>query len=224
MGALWECPQLVDVDGHSILVSSVWDADQLHYAGYGVGRYDDGRFTARTWGRLTYGPSYYAPSFFRDAEGRPCLLFWLRGVADAEAGWASAHSIPHTIRMEGDRLVATPHPDLETRRGAAGSSGSQLGSAADVVWEPASDGGRLDVRSKGRVRLALTVSQGVLTARTEAGAEAMPFAGGAVRLVLDGPIAEISTSEGLLGIALAPPAPDYEVESSGGPFAAWSLE
>ena len=43
MGALWECPQIFELDGRAVMVSSVWDADVLHYAGYAVGTYDDGR-------------------------------------------------------------------------------------------------------------------------------------------------------------------------------------
>ena len=94
MGALWECPQLIDVDGHAVMVSSVWDDDVLHYAGYAIGTYADGTFTATRWGRLTYGDSYYAPSFYRDSAGRPCLSFWMRGVADIADGWAGAHVSP----------------------------------------------------------------------------------------------------------------------------------
>src|SRR3712207_8672243 len=54
------------VGGRHVLITSVWEDDVLHHAGYAVGRYDQGRFTAESWGRLTYGASYYAPSFFRD--------------------------------------------------------------------------------------------------------------------------------------------------------------
>ncbi|WP_210479249.1 glycoside hydrolase family 32 protein [Naasia sp. SYSU D00948] len=222
-GALWECPQVVDVDGSSVLVSSVWDADALHYAAYGIGTYADGSFRAEHWGRLTYGPSYYAPSFFRDAEGRPCLLFWMRGVSDVEAGWASAHSVPHVLTVTGDRTSAAPHPDLERYRAPEASEGTPLGTAADVVWDPQSDAARLEVRSGGRVRMALTTSPGELTLHSDAGPEAMPFEGGTVRLILDGPVAEVSTSSGLLGVALAAPASDYVVQSSGGLLTAWPL-
>ncbi len=121
MGALWECPQIIEVDGRHVMVSSIWDDDVLLHVGYAVGTYADGRFTAEPWGRLTHGPSYYAPSFFRDADGRPCLTFWMRGVHDLDAGWASAHSLPHVLSLDGDVLVATPHPDVERyRRQTAG--------------------------------------------------------------------------------------------------------
>ena len=39
MGALWECPQIFEIDGRAVMVSSVWDDDVLHYAGYAVGTY-----------------------------------------------------------------------------------------------------------------------------------------------------------------------------------------
>ena len=141
MGALWECPQIIEVDGRHVMVSSIWDDDVLLHVGYAIGTYADGRFTAETWGRLTYGPSYYAPSFFRDADGRPCLTFWMRGVHDLDAGWASAHSLPHVLSLDGDALVATPHPDVERYRSEAAG-----GTALDVVWTPG-DTGELVVES-----------------------------------------------------------------------------
>ena len=54
MGALWECPQFFEVDGVDVMVSSVWDADVLHYAGYATGAYRGGRFTAH--GRAAFAP------------------------------------------------------------------------------------------------------------------------------------------------------------------------
>jgi beta-fructofuranosidase len=111
-GTMWECPQLFEIDGSHVLVTSIWEDDVLHYVAYGVGSYTDGRFTARSWGQLSYGKSYYAPSFFRDKDGAPSLIFWVRGVISPEGQWASALSVPHTLTLDGDTLVATPHADL----------------------------------------------------------------------------------------------------------------
>lgn len=111
-GTMWECPQLFQIDGIHVLVTSVWEDDVLHYVAYGVGSYSDGIFTARTWKQLTYGPGYYAPSFFRDKEGKPSLIFWIREVKSPDRKWASALSIPHTLTLENDTLIATPHEDL----------------------------------------------------------------------------------------------------------------
>lgn len=212
MGALWECPQIFEVDGRWVMVSSVWDADVLYYAGYAVGHYADGRFTAESWGRLTYGPSYYAPSFFRDADGRPCLTFWMRGVADIEAGWASAHSVPYVLGLDGDRLLAAPHPDLDGHREAQSESGSVDGLAADIVWSPGSDGSLVASGSAGG-RLELRHEGDLLVARTGEERHELPFDGGEVRVVLDAQVVEVSASSGTLGFTWAPEGDGLSVTS-----------
>lgn len=151
-GTLWECPQIFEIEGKHVMVTSVWEDDVLHYVVYAVGDYEDGRFTAHQWHRLTYGDSYYAPSFFRDRDGEPNLVFWMRGAADEDSGWASAHSVPHRLTLEGDRLVTQPHPEvLEQLRSFekdADGRGPEL-----LTWDPArgdlhvsSDSGSLTLR------------------------------------------------------------------------------
>jgi beta-fructofuranosidase len=215
MGALWECPQIIDVDGRAVMVSSVWEADVLYYAGYAIGRYEAGIFTAEGWGRLTYGDSYYAPSFFRDDRGRPCLTFWMRGVADFEAGWASAHSIPYVLSVDGGVLVASPHPDLERYRSVQGADRID-GLAADIVWAP--DSGELTVASGGQVVVSLAATADGLRVRTADGDAVVPVSGD-VRVVIDGPVLEISSAAGLFGAAVAPAGEVLTVEVNGEPKA-----
>jgi beta-fructofuranosidase len=216
MGALWECPQIFEVDGRHVMVSSVWDDDVLHYAGYALGRYSGGEFVAETWGRLTYGPSYYAPSFFRDAEGRPCLTFWMRGVHDLAAGWAGAHSLPHVLTLDGDRLVATPHPDVDSyRRPAEG------GTALDVVWEPGRTGDLVVDDANGTV-LTLHLVDRALTVSTSDENWTMP-ATGAVRVILDAQAAEVSSAGGVLGLGLPADGSGYRVRADGD-LQTWALK
>ena len=203
LGALWECPQVIEVDGVSVMVSSVWDADVLHYAGYAVGEYAAGRFAASGWGRLTCGPSYYAPSFFRDAQGRPCLLFWMRGVADLEQGWASAHSVPYVLGVQGGRLTAAPHPDLERYRGPAVADGAVPGLAADVVWSPR-DGATLVVSSADAPVLRVQAGPEALEAWVDGQVWQVPFGGGPVRVILDAQTIEISSPAGMLALVEHP--------------------
>ena len=222
MGALWECPQVIEVDGRHVMVSSVWDDDVLHYAGYAVGRYADGTFTAEAWGRLTYGPSYYAPSFFRDDDGGPCLLFWMRGVADAASGWASAHSVPHVLTLDGDTLVATPHPDILKYRGAAVDDGRLSGLAGDVTWHPAVDD-ELRISSGDQVTATLRMAGGTLTVRVGDESWTMP-AGRDIRVIIDGPVLEVSSVAGVLGAAIQPAGDRVAVTSAAGRFRAHDLE
>ncbi|MGO4535747.1 glycoside hydrolase family 32 protein [Leifsonia sp. 2MCAF36] len=214
MGALWECPQIFEVDGRAVMVSSVWDADTLHYAGYAVGEYEDGRFRAQSWGRLTFGPSYYAPSFFRDAAGRPCLTFWMRGVADFEASWASAHSVPHVLHLEGDNLVAVPHPDLLTYHGPRVAAGQLPGLAADITWEPSDGAGALTLDTGGEPVAHLGLRDGTLTVAAGGEEWKIPSAG-TIRIVLDAQVMEVSTTGGLFGVTLQPDGAAYRVQGDG---------
>jgi beta-fructofuranosidase len=196
----------------------VWDDDVLHYAGYAVGSYADGSFTATSWGRLTYGPSYYAPSFFRDADGRPCLLFWMRGVQDAATGWASAHSVPHVLTLDGDTLVATPHPDLARYRGTRIEGGRLDGLAGDLAWYPAADD-ELRISSGSRPVATLRTRADALDVHV--GEESWSVPGveprrSGIRIILDGPVLEVSTSAGIFGVAITPAGDRFVVESAEG--------
>ncbi len=108
-GTTWECPQLVRLDDAWVLVVSVWADGETAHEVCAVGDLVDGRFEARSWQRLTHG-AHYAGSAFTDAEGRSCLVHWLRDVASPTGGWAGAHSVVHVLRLEGDRVVLEPHP------------------------------------------------------------------------------------------------------------------
>ncbi|TGN64123.1 glycoside hydrolase family 32 protein [Nocardioides eburneiflavus] len=208
MGALWECPQVFDVDDHWVMLSSVWDDDVLHYAGYGIGdgdSYGEGRFTPADWGRLSHGGSYYAPSFFRDRDGRPCVMFWMRGVGDADEAWSSCLSVPYLMTAKDGRLVAAPHPELAAARGgplAAGESAVTF----DLEWSPAGPDDHLVLSNDSGAKTArVGVLDGAVSLeRPGQDTWSMPWAGEELRIIVDGPVVEISSPQGLLGGAVEP--------------------
>jgi len=212
MGALWECPQIFTLDGRAVMVSSVWDDDVLHYAGYALGSYADGRFTAETWGRLTFGDSYYAPSLFTDADGELCLSFWMRGISDPAAGWANAHSLPHRLRVDGDRLVARPHPDVASHRGGLAADGRIDGLAADIEWDVTE--GELRIRSSDRAVASLSRSGDEVIVTGDAGSQRIP-ASGPIRVIVDGPVLEVSSAGGIFGVAVSPNGSTLNVTGDG---------
>lgn len=192
-GALWECPQIFTIDDRDVMVTSVWQDDELHYVVYAVGEFVEGRFRADNWGRLTYGDSYYAPSFFRDRDGRPCLIFWMRGVIDEEAGRASALSVPHVLHLEGDTLVAAPHPAVRAYVADARSSatdGFEATLAAGEEWVASNDAGTLAIH---RDEFSITCSW--LDAVT-----VLPAAAGDVRILVDGETVELFSGAALFGV------------------------
>jgi beta-fructofuranosidase len=110
LGSIWECPQLFELDGIWFLVVSVQEGGVNSHVAYAAGELHDGVFTARSWRRLTHDGHCYAPSSFVDADGSRGLIFWLRGVASAEEGWAGAMSLPYLLGRDDDRLVLSVHP------------------------------------------------------------------------------------------------------------------
>jgi beta-fructofuranosidase len=187
-GSLWECPQVFAFGGAHVLVFSIWEDDVLHHVGYGVGDLRDGVFSARAWGRLTFGPSYYAPSFFHDTDGRPCLIFWMRGIEDVEAGWAGAHSIPYLLSLDGDVLVLTRHPDVDARLAELAADGDA--SVQDIAWDPELTPS-LSVRDEGRVVAELSVSRGSIEISGPFTASCPRAGSGLVRVLVDGPVLEV---------------------------------
>lgn len=207
-GSLWECPQLFQLDGRWVMVTSVWEADVLHHVAYAIGDYEGATFTPTSWGRLSYGPSYYAPSYFRDSSGAPTLLFWLRGIADEGEGWAGAHSIPYSLSLEGDALVAAPHSAIAAyhRDLIAG------GLAADVTWQA---GRTLTIRSGDRTAAEITAEGSTLVLSVDGEEWSMPHDGTAVRVVIDGPTLEISARSGLLAAPIAPAGESLVIRGDG---------
>ena len=212
-GTMWECPQLFEIDGAHVLVTSVWEDDVLHYVAYGVGSYSDGIFTARTWKQLTYGPGYYAPSFFRDKEGKPALIFWIRGVISPDREWASALSIPHTLTLEDDTLIATPHQDLEAYAVPANEARSDpevldtlLVSGADFTWL---SGERTAIHLKAGEKTVATIrhaGNSLILSLPDNDAfrdVRLPLAeGDRVRAIVDQGVLEISARNGLVAAPL----------------------
>jgi beta-fructofuranosidase len=211
-GAMWECPQIVDIGDRAVMISSAWDRDVLNYAVYAVGRYERGRFHAESWGRLTYGPSYYAPSFFRDAAGRPAISLWMRGVDDLDAGWAGAHSVPYLLELDGDVLVARPHPDLERYRGPVAPDGVVAVTAADAWWAGT---GTLLIRSGDRILASATACEGEIAVDVAGQTWILPRGTAAVRLVVDAGTLEVSSDRGLLGLAIPAPSDGIAIIGEG---------
>jgi beta-fructofuranosidase len=199
-GTLWECPQIFAIDGRHVLITSVWENDILHYVAYGVGSYEDGIFTADSWGQLTYGTSYYAPSFYRDRDGRPGIIYWMRGLLDTIAGRAGALSIPHLLHLDGDQLSSTPHPDLRLYATPGDRAGPLSSANAYLISWAASDNEELVLTKdqKTVVRLEKALDRTVVI--TEQEEVALPITTGAVTIVADGPCIEICTSTGNVGL------------------------
>ena len=193
-GTGWECPQLIEVDGQRVLIVSVWHPGAIHHVAAAVGEWSEGRFDARSWQRLTSGPGYYAPSVFRDREGRPCIVFWIRDIGSEAEGWMGVTSVPHVLGVDGDRVVTTAHPDA-----VAACTVVEIGALGEVD----SDGPTF-VRSAASIATDLTIEEapyGSLRIRAagddlvvtvgEAEQARVPRDGDRLEVLVDGPVVEL---------------------------------
>lgn len=128
---IWECPQLVQVDGRWTLILSLQHEGRLGRVRYLLGdlrtdKHGLPRFTAKTGGEVDDGPDFYAPQVALDPDG-PWLLGWIRPEVDARGqevptvnGVAGCLTLPRRLAAQDGVLTSRPDDRL-TRWAAAGT-------------------------------------------------------------------------------------------------------
>ena len=141
-GYMWECPDLLHLDGRDVLViSPQLDHGQAAGAGrwedvsvYAVGTLDLGMpaFTRQgDYRRVDAGPDFYAPQTLTDETGRTIMIGWM-GMPDHDGqptlaekhptvanGWVHCLTVPREISLDGDQLVQWPVTELAALHGQA---------------------------------------------------------------------------------------------------------
>ncbi|WP_299168476.1 glycoside hydrolase family 32 protein [uncultured Arthrobacter sp.] len=186
---IWECPQLVEVDGRWILIVSLWKrrdgAHHLSGVAHLIGSMHDddgGRpvFEPETCAATDGGPDFYAPQAVQGGD-RVMLWGWSwesRAEEEADAvGWAGVLTFPRELRVIDGELVVKPARELVgyRRRARVAGAVTELPAVAEAVVSP-----------RGGVRVSLTLvspsgSREVYSAETEHG----------VRVLLDASIVEV---------------------------------
>ena len=199
-GVAWECPQLLfPAADRSVLVESSWENHRTNEVVAAVGAYADARFDAKLWQQLTTGAGHYAATRFLDAEGRECLLFWIRGISDAGA-WAGVASVPYTVDVENDTIRLAPHP---ARRTGACRSGCR--STGHVTGHRVAPGRRILTAAARHLRPAgrgASPNDDRITVTVEGVANPVAVAhrSDVVRIILDGQVLEVVGDGGLIGL------------------------
>ncbi|SDS75182.1 glycoside hydrolase family 32 protein [Microlunatus soli] len=139
---IWECPNLVPVDGRWVLILSLMGSNETVSNGVGAStginahenrvRYLVGdlevtddlqlRFRPQRGGLLDSGPAFYAPQAVV-AGDRTMLWGWsweLREQAAADAaGWAGSLTLPRELALRDGQLVSRPAAELSALIGPA---------------------------------------------------------------------------------------------------------
>jgi len=127
-GWIWECPDLIEVDGHWVLLVSfivpgggVTDGSQTHYW---IGNFDGKQFVPNgEMHRLSFGPDDYAAVSWSDApQGRKVVIGWMShwGYADQtptqEENWRGAMTLPRELSIVDGALRQRPPHELRALR------------------------------------------------------------------------------------------------------------
>jgi beta-fructofuranosidase len=200
-GEAWECPQLLQIGDRHVLIVSTWRDGTTHDVLAGVGTFEDGRMCVQRWQQLTYGTGHYAATEFLDAEGEPCLLFWIREVADVDGNWTGALSVPYRLSLDNtitDLVRLTPHPAVPAPGADVRRTGVRhlvLAEGDAIPPTPAGhDHSSVEVRYEGQT---VTV--------TSCGTQTVVHdAPGPVHVLIDGPVIEVCTGTALIGLGTWP--------------------
>ena len=123
---IWECPQLVEIGDHWVLLLSLVSEPHAERVAYLVGDLvgtDTGlRFAPGSGGLVDHGHDFYAPAVLR--AGRRVLLWgwaWEDRPEEAvrDAGWAGVLTIARDLTLTDDRqLRSSPAAELAVLHGA----------------------------------------------------------------------------------------------------------
>lgn len=133
-GYMMECPNYYEEGGAGVLFfspmgmpsGSKYDYRNVFSVVYCIGEPLDtiqGRFLIQKVYEMDKGFDFYAPQSYRDEKGRRILFGWLGNSKNPyptdRNNWAHMLTMPRLLRVEGDRLVQQPLPELEALRGEA---------------------------------------------------------------------------------------------------------
>jgi beta-fructofuranosidase len=111
-GPCWECPQLLRLDGHAVLIVSVVDRSPRirpsHVVAF-VGRIDGDHFEVDAIEQLGMGPDFYAPATVRAPDGRHLVLGWIPEDPPPEGSsrtWVGSLTFPRVVSVGGDGQVS----------------------------------------------------------------------------------------------------------------------
>ncbi|MEE0248180.1 glycoside hydrolase family 32 protein [Peptacetobacter hiranonis] len=131
-GYMWECPDLFDLNGETVLVTCPQGVPEegyiyknVHQNGYFLvnGNLESKDVNLSEFRLLDYGFDFYAPQSFEDESGRRILVGWM-GIPDAdytnrttENGWQHALTMPRELILKDGIIYQRPVEEIKALRG-----------------------------------------------------------------------------------------------------------
>lgn len=127
-GAMWECPDLFELDGQDVLIASpqFMEAEGLEFHnGNGtmciIGKVDaSNKLIRNKVHAIDYGLDYYAPQTLEATDGRRIMIGWMQSwdnyITPEEFEWSGIMSIPRVLTLKNNRLYQYPVIEIEAYR------------------------------------------------------------------------------------------------------------
>lgn len=129
-GKMWECPDLFELDGKWVLLTSPQDmlpeAFEYHN-GNGtlciIGTFDEETniFKEETNQSIDYGIDFYAPQTVVTPDGRRVMIGWMQNwdtcsIRGAEEPWFGQMSLPRELFLKNGKLYQRPIKEFDAKR------------------------------------------------------------------------------------------------------------
>lgn len=130
-GYMWECPDLIQVDGKDFLIFSPQGIDakgrafqNVYQSGYTALSGFPDKIKLEPFEELDAGFDFYAPQSYTDEDGRVILIGWM-GLPDTEpeytyptkeSGWIHALTLPRELVEQDGKLLQKPIEELTELR------------------------------------------------------------------------------------------------------------
>lgn len=121
-GAMWECPQVVTLDGTDVLIVCPWTPQtSLGQVLTLSRRRDEAADATPVIGRLDHGSNFYAASVLRESPFGPLVWGWATEARSpqwcAEVDWSGMITLPRVLSLRADGTVASsPVPAMSLLR------------------------------------------------------------------------------------------------------------
>ena len=129
-GKMWECPDLFELDGKWVLLTSPQDMlpeGFEYHNGNGtlcmIGTFDEetNTFKEEADQSIDYGIDFYAPQTVVTPDGRRVMIGWMQNwdtcsIRGAEEPWFGQMSLPRELFLKNGKLYQRPIKELDAKR------------------------------------------------------------------------------------------------------------
>lgn len=130
LGYMIECPDLFELDGKKILLSSPQGLESkgdlynnIYQSGYMIGEvnYLTGNYHWHNFEEIDRGFDFYAPQTFLDSKGRRIMIAWMGleevGHPTIKSGqWVHALTMPRELKLVNNKIIQQPLEEMKELR------------------------------------------------------------------------------------------------------------